>query len=61
MDDQEMVQYIARQCAERYGREAVGVLRGHADHAATIGDPRSAQTWFAIAEAAERLLSGVGD
>jgi hypothetical protein len=45
---------------EEHGIQAVCVLRHHADRAATEGDHLSAQTWLDIADAAERLLGGVG-
>lgn len=57
-DDQKMVDRVARQFVNQYGKRAPDVLREHADVAATQGNGLSAETWLDIAEAAERLLSG---
>jgi hypothetical protein len=37
-DDEHLVEHIALQFIERYGTDAVDVLRTHADRAATEGD-----------------------
>ena len=56
MNDQKMVEHVARQFIEQHGTNAVDILRGHADRAATEGDGPSSQTWLDIADLAERLL-----
>jgi hypothetical protein len=51
-----LVRRVARQFIELHGTNAVDVLCGHADRAATEGDGASSQTWLDIADAAKRLL-----
>src|SRR5205814_9583989 len=55
MDDNDVVEHVARQFVRRHGVSAVEVLRERADCCAE--DYRSADAWRDIAEAARRLLS----
>ena len=54
MEDQELVEHVARRFVRRHGVCAVEVLRERADCCA--GDCVSADAWLDIADAAERLL-----
>jgi hypothetical protein len=58
MEDDELVEYVARDFIERYGAAAAGVLRERAERCDAEGDRPSAQTWLKIADAAEGLVSG---
>lgn len=55
-DDQAVVQQVAREHIERFGRKAPDYLRERAEQAELIGDQLSADAWREIAEAAERML-----
>jgi hypothetical protein len=54
MDDDDLVEHVARQFVRRHGVCAIEVLRERADCCA--GDDCSADAWLDIADAAERLL-----
>jgi len=59
--DDGFIEETAWEYVGRYGSASVSVLRRLAEAAARGGDKLSAQTWRAIAEAAERILAlGVG-
>jgi hypothetical protein len=54
MDDDDLVEHVARQFVRRHGVCAVELLRERAGCCA--GDYASADAWLDIADAAERLL-----
>jgi hypothetical protein len=58
MEDDELVEHVAREFIERHGVGAGEVLREHAERFEGYGDRPSAQTWLDIADAAERLIEG---
>ena len=58
MEDDELVEHVARDFIERYGTGAAEVLREQAERCEADGNRPSAQTWPEIADAAERLIEG---
>jgi len=52
----EAVERTAREAIDRYGNNAVAMLRERAEVADHIGDELSAKAWRDIADAAERML-----
>ena len=55
MDDENLVEQVARDIVDEHGSDAVPILRERAE-AAESSDERAAKTWRDIADAAERLL-----
>lgn len=56
MNDSEMVELEAERQVRRNGREALTQIYRAAETATLNGDRLSAQAWFDIGDAAERLL-----
>jgi hypothetical protein len=55
-DDEKTVETVAHESVDRYGADAVPVLRERAEYAEAMGDKLAAKTWRDIADAAERML-----
>jgi hypothetical protein len=55
--DDSFIEETAWEYVSLHGRECVTLLRQLADAAQRAGDALSAQTWRAIAEAAERIIN----
>jgi predicted HD phosphohydrolase len=55
--DDSFIEETAWEYVSRHGRECVTLLRRLADAAQRAGDALQAQTWRAIAEAAERIIN----
>jgi hypothetical protein len=55
MDDDHIVEQVARQMHERHGPDAAPRAREQAEIADGIGDPLSADAWRDIANALKRL------
>jgi hypothetical protein len=58
MEDDELIEHVARDFIERYGTGAAEVLREHAERCEADRDRLSAQAWLEIADAVERLIEG---
>jgi hypothetical protein len=58
MEDDELVEHVARDFIERYGTGVAEVLREHAERCKADRDRPSAQAWVDIADAAERQKDG---
>ena len=56
MDDEKLVEQVARDIVDEHGSDAVPILRERAEAAEIGSDELAAQTWRDIADAAERLL-----
>ena len=55
--DDSFIEEMAWEYVSLHGRESVALLRRLGDAAERAGDALSAQTWRAVAEAAERILA----
>ena len=58
MEDDALVEHVARDVIEWCGTGGAEVLREHAERCEANGDRPSAQTWLEIADAAEQLIEG---
>jgi hypothetical protein len=54
MDDQTIIETIARGMVERFGAEAAHIARKEAENAASVSD---AKTWRGVADAIDRVVS----
>ena len=61
MDDNDLVEEVAREYVQRHGTDSLGILRDLAEVADQIDDYASAEAWRDIADAAERILGKSGD
>lgn len=61
MDDNDLVEQVAREYVQRHGPDSLGILRDLAEVADQIADYISAEAWRDIADAAERILGESGD
>ena len=55
MDDNDLVEQVAREYVQRHGTDSLDVLRDLAEVADQIDDYASAEAWRDIADAAERI------
>jgi hypothetical protein len=56
MDDEKLVDQVAREIVDQHGSDAVPILRERAEAADISRDELAAETWRDIADAAQRLL-----
>jgi hypothetical protein len=56
MDDEKLVEQVAREIVDQHRSNAVPILRERAEAAEIGSDELAARTWHDIADAAERLL-----
>jgi hypothetical protein len=49
------IERAAAEIVDRYGSDALPILRERAENAAELGDEMAAEEWRAIADTAERL------
>ena len=56
MDDEKLVEQVARDIVDEHGSDAVPIIRERAEAAEISRDEVAAKTWRDIADAAERLL-----
>jgi len=54
--DDDFIEEVAWEYVGLHGEASISMLRKQAELVETAGDRLSAQTWHAIAEAAERIL-----
>ena len=55
------IERAAAEIVDRYGPEALPILRQRAENAAELGDDMAAEEWHAIADAAERRVQDDAD
>lgn len=62
MDDESLVEKVAREIVDRHGPDAIPIFHERAEVADMTGDQMAAETWREIADAAERILreNGMG-